>query len=52
MLDYVVAGASSIEDIPQFMETATHAGISVLLVENAAMLSQVPEHHRHLITCK
>ena len=51
MPDYVVAGASSIEDIPQFVEAARHAGMDVLLVENAAMSSQIPAQHRLLVTC-
>lgn len=51
MPDYVVAGASLIEDIPQFIETARHAGMNVLLVENAAMLNQVPAQQRLLVTC-
>lgn len=51
MPDYVVAGASSIEDIPQFVEAARHVGMAVLLVENAAMSSQIPAKHRPLVTC-
>lgn len=51
MPDYVVAGASSIEDIPQFVEAARHVGMAVLLVENAAMSSQIPAQHRSLVTC-
>lgn len=51
MPDYVIAGAFSIEDIPQFLETAARAGITVLLVENAAMLKHIPEQHRSLVTC-
>lgn len=51
MPDYVVAGASSIEDIPQFVETARHAGMAVLLLENAAMSEHIPTQHRALMTC-
>lgn len=52
MLDYVMAGAVSIEDIPQFLETTKQAGMAVLLVENAAMLSHIPVRHRSLVTCR
>jgi hypothetical protein len=51
MPDYVVAGASSIEDIPQFVSVAKKAGMAVVLLENAAMLEQVPKQHRALVTC-
>lgn len=51
MPDYVVAGASLIEDIPQFVEEARHAGMVVLLVENPAMLGHIPLQHRSLVTC-
>lgn len=51
MPDYVITGAFSIEDIPQFLETTTQAGVTVLLVENAAMLGCIPEQHRSLVTC-
>lgn len=50
MHDYVVAGASSIEDIPQFVEVARHAGMVVLLLESAAMSSRIPAQHRTLVT--
>lgn len=51
MPDYVVAGASSIEDIPQFVAVATQAGMAVLLLENAAMSEHIPIQHRALVTC-
>ena len=51
MPDYVVAGASSIEDIPLFVEAARHGGMVVLLVENMAMLDHIPAQHRSLVTC-
>ncbi|MFM0350340.1 ATP-grasp domain-containing protein [Paraburkholderia sp. RL17-347-BIC-D] len=51
MPDYVVAGASSIEVIPQFMAVARQAGMAVLLLENAAMLGHIPKEHRGLVTC-
>lgn len=51
MPDYVVAGASSIEDIPQFVAVSRQAGMAVLLLENAAMLERVPAQHRTLVTC-
>lgn len=51
MPDYVVAGASSIEDIPQFVEAARHAGMTILLVENATMSDHIPAQHRLLLTC-
>ncbi|MCA8218996.1 hypothetical protein LGN20_34285 [Burkholderia cepacia] len=51
MPDYVVAGASSIEDIPQFAAVARQAGIAVLLLENAAMSEHIPTQHRALVTC-
>jgi len=51
MPDYVVAGASSIEDIPRFLAVAEQAGIAVQLLENAAMLAQVPGPQRALVDC-
>lgn len=51
MPDYVVAGASSIEDISQFAAMAGHAGMSVQLLENAAMSEHIPTQHRALVTC-
>ena len=51
MPDYVVAGASGIEDIPQFLAVAKHAGMDTLLVENAKMLAHIPVSHRSLIRC-
>lgn len=51
MPDYVVAGASSIEDIPRFVEVAKQAGIAVLLLENSVMSTHIPVHHRSLVTC-
>ena len=51
MPDYVLAGAFSIEDIPQFLEKTKQAGMAVLLVENAAMLGHIPVQHRSLVTC-
>ena len=51
MPDYVLAGAFSIEDIPQFLEKTKQAGMAVLLVENAAMLGHIPVQDRSLVTC-
>ena len=51
MPDYVMAGASLIEDIPQFVEAAGQAGMAVLLLENAAMSAHIPAQHRSLVTC-
>jgi hypothetical protein len=51
MHDYVVAGASSIEDIPQFVAVTKQAGIAVLLLENTVMSEHLPIEHRALITC-
>ncbi|TWG84084.1 hypothetical protein L602_002900000230 [Cupriavidus gilardii J11] len=51
MLDYVVAGASSIEDIPRFLAVAKQAGMAVQLLENAAMSARIPPHHRALVAC-
>lgn len=51
MPDYVVAGASSIEDIPQFVAAARQSGMAVLLLENAAMSEYIPTQHRALVTC-
>ena len=51
MPDYVIAGALSIEDIPQFLETTMQAGVTVLLLENAAMLARIPEQHRSRVIC-
>ena len=50
MFDYVVAGASSIEDIPQFVAVARQAGMAILLLENEAMSEQIPAQHRPLVT--
>lgn len=52
MPDYLIAGASSIENIPLFLETITRAGLSVLLVENAPMLARIPVEHRSLVICR
>lgn len=52
MPDYVVAGASAIEDIPRFFEVTGQAGMAVMLLENAAMWGHIPEHHRPLVTCR
>ncbi|TYC51394.1 hypothetical protein ETQ85_24530 [Zoogloea oleivorans] len=51
MPDYVIAGASSIEDIPQFVEVTKQAGIAVLLLENATMSEYIPAPHRTLVSC-
>lgn len=51
MLDYIVAGASMIEDIPKFVADAQHFGISVLLIENLAMLKHIPEQQRMFVVC-
>jgi len=51
MLDYVVAGASSIEDISQFVAVAKQAGMAVQLLENATMLERIPPQDRALVTC-
>jgi hypothetical protein len=50
MHDYVVAGASSIEDIPRFLAVTRNAGMTVLLVENAAMSEHIPVQHRALVS--
>ena len=52
MLDYLVAGAASIGDIPQFMKVARQAGMAVELLENAVMLEHIPTEHRSLVTCR
>lgn len=52
MPDYVLAGASSIENIPRFLETTTQASLSVLLVENTTMLARIPVQHRPLVICR
>lgn len=49
MPDYVLAGASSIENIPRFLDTITQANLSVVLVENAAMRAYIPVEHRSLV---
>lgn len=51
MPDYVVAGASAIEDIPRFLAVVGQAGITVQLLENAAMLAQVSAPQRALVDC-
>lgn len=51
MYDYVIAGASSIESIPQFIAVTNQAGIAVLLVENAVMLKHIPVQDRELVIC-
>ena len=51
MPEYVVAGASSIENIPQFIAVVRQAGMAVLLLENAAMSEFIPMQHRALVTC-
>lgn len=51
MLDYIVAGASMIEDIAQFVAVTQHLGISVLLVENLAMLKHIPIQQRAMVIC-
>lgn len=49
-IDYVIAGASSIEDIPRFVEVAEQAGLAVLLLENESMWRTVPVAHQRWIT--
>ena len=49
-IDHVVAGASSIEDIPRFIEVAEQAGLAVLLLENEAMWHSIPVAHQRLVT--
>lgn len=51
MPDYVVAGAASIEDIPQFVVVTRQAGMAVLLLENEAMSERIPAQQRALLTC-
>ncbi|MFZ4874535.1 hypothetical protein ACL9RI_05600 [Janthinobacterium sp. Mn2066] len=51
MPDYMVAGASAIEDIPQFLAVTRHAGMDVLLLENASMSAHIPAPHRSLVRC-
>lgn len=46
MVDYLVAGASSIEDIARFIDVSRNAGITVLLVENEGMWHHVPATHQ------
>jgi len=51
MIDYVVAGAASIEDISCFLNVTRQAGITVILVENEAMWCQIPVRHRAWVVC-
>ncbi|MBO1329555.1 hypothetical protein OQ496_14155 [Acetobacter suratthaniensis] len=51
MAKYVVAGASSIEDIQCFLDVTRQAGMAILLVENAAMWQRIPACHRKWVIC-
>lgn len=50
MPEYVLAGASCIEDIPYLLDAADRVGASVCLLENGAMYDHIPAPHRHLVT--
>jgi hypothetical protein len=49
MADYILAGASSIESIPDLMETAWRANASVRLIENDAMFHKIPSELQSVV---
>ena len=49
MVDYVVAGAASIENVVTFLDVVKQSRIAVMLIENEAMWSQIPISHQEWV---
>jgi hypothetical protein len=49
MYDYIVAGASLLEDVPRFVDVLKNSGVSALLLESCSMSEDLPLEWRPLV---